>query len=110
MGLSQKAAAFIMVRSNITRYCQTNTNPLGGFQGIVLENSNAASAEQLTVMVGALGLTIVLPSARLLILLPTSLDRELIAHRLSLSLNTKALICFEADTPEKALELIQPYL
>jgi hypothetical protein len=61
-------------------------------------------------MAGSMGLIVVLPSKRALILFPPRLDRELIAHRLSTSLATEALVCFEADNPDKALELIQPYL
>jgi hypothetical protein len=109
MGLFQKAAAIIAVRTKITGYCQDNADPVGGFQGILLENSNPAFEKQLTVMVGALGLTIVLSPARFLILLSPTLDRELIAHRLSLSLGAEVLVCFAADNPDKALELIQPY-
>jgi hypothetical protein len=113
MGLLEKAAAIIKkqmaVRTKITGYCQSNPDSLGGFQGILLENSNAAFAKQVAIMVGALGLTLVLSSSRFLILLPLTLDRELIAHRLSISLCAEVLICFAADNPDKALELIQPY-
>jgi hypothetical protein len=101
------------VRTKIAAYCQTNAN----FQGILLETpggtqkNNALSfAERVWIMAGALGFIIVLPSNRLLILLPPSLDRELIAHRLSLSLGSKVLVCCQADNPEKALELLRPYL
>jgi hypothetical protein len=111
MGLLFRAAAFIAARTKITRYCKLNT----GCQGILLENSNtAAFTNQVTTMVGALGLTIALSGspktpARPLILLPPTLDRELIAHRLQASLGAGVLVCFAANNPDKALELIQPY-
>jgi hypothetical protein len=89
-------------------------NPV--FQGILLEIPGHGKApgysfgKQVAIMVGILGATFALPSGRILILLPPRFDRELIAHRLSLSFSTEALACFEIDDPDKALELIQPYL
>lgn len=101
------------VRAKIAGYHQSNFN----FQGVLLEapegspkNSDASFPERVSVMAGALGLIVVLPSKRVLILFPLHLDRELIAHRLSTSLVTEALVCFEADNPDKTLELIRPYL
>ena len=90
------------------------SNPV--FQGILLEIPGFGKApgysfgKQVAIMVGVLGATFSLPSGRALILLPRRFDRELIAHRLSLSFSTEALACFELDDPDKALELIQPYL
>ncbi|GHV31282.1 hypothetical protein AGMMS4952_19720 [Spirochaetia bacterium] len=113
MGLLFRAAVFITVRTKITEYYKTNADPLGGsqggFQGILLESRNAAFAKQLSIMVGVLGLHIVLPSYRSLILLPPTLDRELIAHRLQASLKAEVLVCFAVDNPDKALEMIQSY-
>ncbi|MDR1863746.1 MAG: hypothetical protein LBQ67_07495 [Treponema sp.] len=60
-------------------------------------------------MTALLGITIILPSRRSLVLLPHPVDKELIAHRLSNSLNTKALAVFEAKTPREALDLIRSY-
>ncbi|WP_010255901.1 hypothetical protein [Treponema primitia] len=101
------------IRTKITGYHQNNTD----FQGILLEapavapkSSNAPFAEHVSVMAGAFGPLIVLPSKRVLVLLPPSLDREIVAHRLSKSLGAEVLVCFETDVPDKALELIQPYL
>jgi hypothetical protein len=101
------------VRAKIAGYHQSNVN----FQGILLEapegspkNSNTSFPGRVSIMAGALGLIVVLPSKRVLILFPPHLDRELIAHRLSTSLATEALVCFEADNPDKTLELIRPYL
>jgi hypothetical protein len=61
-------------------------------------------------MIALLGIAIVLPSGRSLILLPGPLDKELIAHRLSDSLNTKTPMVFEAENPGEALDLIRSYL
>jgi hypothetical protein len=101
------------VRAKIAAYHRGNPN----FQGILLEvpegpqkNSDTSFSERVSIMAGALGLIAVLPSMRVLILFPRHLDRELIAHRLSASLATEALVCFEADNPDKALELIRSYL
>jgi hypothetical protein len=85
-------------------------------QGILLEIPGRGKApgysfaKQVAIMVGVLGASFALPSRRILVLLPPRLDRELIAHRLSTSFATEVLACFEIDSPEKALELIQPYL
>jgi hypothetical protein len=90
------------------------SNPV--FQGILLEIPGHGKApgysfgKQVAIMVGVLGVTFALPSGRILILLPPRFDREIIAHRLSVSFSTEALACFEIDDPDKALELIQPYL
>jgi hypothetical protein len=90
------------------------SNPV--FQGILLEipgRGNAPGysfAKQVTAMVGVLGASFALPSRRVLVLLPPRLDGETIAHRLSASFATEVLACFTIDNPDKALELIQPYL
>jgi hypothetical protein len=86
------------------------------FQGILLEipgggkAPGASFARQVATMAGLLGVSFALPSRRILILLPPRFDRELVAHRLSLSFVTEVLACFEIDNPDKALEFIQPYL
>jgi hypothetical protein len=101
-----------MTRSKIAEY--QRSNPV--FQGIALEipgSGKAAGysfARQVAIMVGALGAAYSLPSRRILILLPPRFDRELIAHRLSVSFATEVLSCFEIDNPDKALEFIRPYL
>jgi hypothetical protein len=67
-------------------------------------------AKQVATMIGVLGVSFALPSRRILVLLPQRFDRELIAHRLSVSFATEVLACFDIENPDKALELIQPYL
>jgi hypothetical protein len=61
-------------------------------------------------MVALMGITMVLPSGCSLILIPGTLDKELIAHRISSSLNAKVLMIFEAGSSKEALDLIRPYL
>ncbi|MFP3043113.1 hypothetical protein LQZ19_14965 [Treponema primitia] len=101
------------VRTKITGYHQTNVD----FQGILLETqtvapkgSNGSFAERVLAMTSAFGPPVILSSKRVLVLLPPSLDREIVAHRLSMSLGAEVLVCFKTDIPDKALELIQPYL
>jgi hypothetical protein len=97
-------------RAKIAEYQHSNAV----FQGILLEipggGAGYSFAKQVAVMVGVLGLSFAVPSRRILILVPPRFDRELIAHRLSLSFATEVLACFEIDNPDKALELIRPYL
>jgi hypothetical protein len=111
--LPQEAETPDAVPEKIAEYIRAN--PV--FQGILLEipgtytkNSKTTFAEQLMIMAGALGTVLLLPSKRVLILIPPKFDRELLAHRLSMSLYTEVLACFEADTQDKALEFIRPYL
>jgi hypothetical protein len=99
-------------RAAITEYQQNNAV----FQGILLEIPGGGAkpgysfAKQVATMVGVLGWSFAVPSRRILILFPPRFDRELIAHRLSMSFSTEVLACFTIDNPDKALELIQPYL
>jgi hypothetical protein len=97
----------------IAQYSKMNAK----FNGILLDLPAGLGKEEAekfnkTVynMISLLGITIALPSSRSLILLPGPLDKELIAHRLSNSLNAKALAVFEAENPREALDLIRPYL
>jgi hypothetical protein len=61
-------------------------------------------------MVSSFGSAITLPSRNTLILFPASLDRELIAHRLSKSLHRSCVCSFAADNPDSAFAVIQPFL
>jgi hypothetical protein len=97
----------------ITRYHRINAQ----FNGILLDlpaGVTKGGAEDFNKavynMVALLGIIEILPSGRSLILLPGPLDKELVAHRLSHSLNVKTLMVFEAGSPGEALNLIQSYL
>jgi hypothetical protein len=97
------------VETAITQYNKINSQ----FNGILLDlPADKAEDFNKTVynMVALLGITIVLPSGRSLVLLPGALDKELAAHRLSNSLNVKALTVFTAESPGEALDLIRSYL
>jgi hypothetical protein len=97
----------------IAQYNKINSR----FNGIVLDLPAGMAEDQaedfnkaVYNMTALLGITITLPSRRSLILLPDPLDKELIAHRLSRSLNTKAPMVFKAESPGEALDLIRSYL
>ncbi|MDR2104047.1 MAG: hypothetical protein LBP42_08100 [Treponema sp.] len=101
------------IRGNITQYYRDNSP----FQGIILENSGQAGEEtgrkfldQVTDMILYFGISIGLPGGRSLVLLPASLDRELIAHRISHSLNIPSLGTFWADDPEGAMKELAAFL
>jgi hypothetical protein len=90
-------------------------------QGIVLElpaginpPSAALEAEKFSVqvnrMVSALGAAMGLPSRRCLVLFSNTIDRELLAHRLSKSLKTPVLSAFMADNAQAVPDIIRPYL
>jgi hypothetical protein len=61
-------------------------------------------------IIALLGSALPLPSGRVLAIFPDTADRELIAHQLEKSVNTKALAMFVAGEPSKVLEYIGPYL
>jgi hypothetical protein len=99
--------------NEILQYHKTNTS----FHGIVLELPPNTGKEGkkgfnalVSNMVSFFGTAVSLPSSRSLVLLPRPMDRELIAHRLTGSLRTVPLLIFEADSPDKALALIKPFL
>jgi hypothetical protein len=76
------------------------------FQGIVLK---IAFDQKLSRMLSGLGAAGFLSPENTLVLIPETVDRELLAHRLSKSLNAQVLYQFEADDPGKALDLLEPY-
>ncbi|MDR3138062.1 MAG: hypothetical protein LBT95_00135 [Treponema sp.] len=101
------------IKENITQYYRDNSP----FQGIILENSGRAgeekgkkSLDQVTDMILCFGIGIGLPGGRSLVLLPASLDRELIAHRISHSLDIPSLSTFWADNPEGAMKELVSFL
>ena len=70
----------------------------------------AAFCRRVTDMISMAGTVIPLSSGSPLILLPSGVDRELIAHRLSSSFNTKPIFSFEANDPESVCEKISSLL
>ena len=86
------------------------------FSCIILEHPMGSSASEedkanfcrkVSGMVNMFGSSIALPTGCPLVLFPSSLDRELIAHRLSKSLDTAALLSIEAKSPENVLSHIK---
>jgi hypothetical protein len=77
------------------------------FQGVILEPLE--DIRRASAMTASFGAVIPLPSGRGLALFPSSLDRELAAHRLSKDLPAASVFSFEADDPAGAFELIRPY-
>jgi hypothetical protein len=113
--LASKSGANISgpLEAAIMQYNKVNAQ----FNGIVLDLPAGMAEEEvedfkktLYNMVALLGITMLLPSGHSLVLLPGTLDKELIAHRLSNSLNAKALMVFEAKNSEEALAFIRSYL
>ncbi|GHU96078.1 hypothetical protein FACS189479_09750 [Spirochaetia bacterium] len=93
------------------------SDPLPGavsVQGIVLELPAVPGTEEFSVRVNravtALGAAAALPSRRCLVLFSGAIDRDLLAHRLSKSLNTQALAVFMADNIQAVSDKIRPYL
>jgi hypothetical protein len=76
------------------------------FQGIVLKISFDQKISRMMSYLGAAG---PLSGENTLVLIPQTVDRELLAHRLSKSLHAQVLYQFEADDPGKALDLLEPY-
>ena len=100
-------------KEKITEYNRIHPD----FNCIVLEIPDSASQEdpsgfskKISNMLSMTGTVLTLPNGRPLILLPKLLDRELIAHRLSKSLNSKLLASFEASNPDDIFSRIKSVL
>ncbi|MDR2095209.1 MAG: hypothetical protein LBP76_06790 [Treponema sp.] len=87
------------------------------FYGIVVEVPSGLDDEgrdkfkdEVAGMIKLFGTSVSLSAYMVLVLLPIVKDGELIAHRLSNSLNTKILLIFNTDNSSKAFELVRSYL
>jgi len=69
-------------------------------------DDNAIFCKKVNVMIDKMGTVIPLPNGRPLVMLPLSQDRELIAHRLSKTLNAEILLSFPADSSETVIKTI----
>ncbi|GHV14374.1 hypothetical protein FACS189491_10610 [Spirochaetia bacterium] len=82
-------------------------------QGIVLELPGGRDSEEFSAqvnrMVSVLGAVKTLPSRHCLVLFSNTIDRELLAHRLSKGLKTRVLSAFTADTMQAVPAIIRPY-
>ncbi|MDR0401254.1 MAG: hypothetical protein LBH51_10005 [Treponema sp.] len=102
------------LKSAITKYCDTYTS----VHGIVISdppNYDAKEAgesfdHQLNRVVAAFGTAIPLSSRRNLVLFSNTIDRELLAHRLSKSLEGEIFVVFQSDTTASVVDYIRPYL
>jgi hypothetical protein len=98
----------------ITRYHRANSL----FYCVVFETlpgkqtkkQNTKFFEDINALIGTLGTVIDLPTRRVLALIPHSLDRAVITHRISKSLGASVVDDFEADSPGAAFEKVQDYL
>jgi hypothetical protein len=87
------------------------------FQGIILQfprqengETKADFTEKVSRMVSSFGSVFSLSTGNCLTLFSKTMDRELLAHRLSKSLNTQVVYHFQADDPDTALSQLGPYL
>jgi hypothetical protein len=130
MGLLSKAAARIKarapdeyapvsklspeLRNEIVKCCNTYTS----VHGIVLacprnydeEKERETFIEQLNRVVSALGIAVPLSPRYCLVLFSNTVDRELLAHRLSKTMETEAPVVFQADNLNAVVEYIRPFL
>ena len=70
------------------------------------EKGKADLCEKLSKMTGDWGIASPINNSHALILLPTEMDRDLIAHRLSKSLNAEPVMSFRAISPEYVINRI----
>jgi hypothetical protein len=92
-------------------------NKQPAFQGLILEFPPEKNGETtgdftglVSRMVSSFGSAFPLTGGNCLLLFSKNMDRELLAHRLSKSLNTRVLYQFEAGDPGMAMIQLGPYL
>ena len=97
-----------LLRNKISQYQAVNQD----FNCILLkkndyEKDNAVFYERLAKMMGTMGIINPIVNDFALILLPAEIDGELIAHRLSKSLNAESALSFKANSPEYVINRIE---
>ena len=109
-------SGFDLSNSTLKSRLQQFQNEHGAFHCILFENyetesdgTGASTYDLLSAMVPTLGMVIPLPDERPLILLPKKIDRDLVVHRLSKSINSQALDSFEAAGINGALNRITAF-
>jgi hypothetical protein len=65
---------------------------------------------QVNRIIAVLGTAVPLSPRYSLVLFSNTIDRELLAHRLSRSLKTEVPVVFQSDNPAQVVEYIRPYL
>jgi hypothetical protein len=78
------------------------------FNCILFENPQNTGGDtvfykKVETMIDKIGTVVSLPADRTLVMLPSSTDSELIAHRISKTLDAKILMSFQADSSEIAI-------
>jgi hypothetical protein len=102
------------LKNEIIRYCNTFTS----VNGIILayppnydeKKEGESFCNQVNRMTAALGTAIPLSARYSLVLFSNTVDRELLAHRLSRSLETEVPVVFQADNVNAVVEYIRPFL
>ena len=105
--LSPRQNADTTLGANIDQFYHTHSE----FNCILLEipagmegDDIVSFCKKVTAMISMTGIVVTLESGRPLVLLPETMDRELIAHRLSKALNTKPLLSFSAHSTKDVLD------
>ncbi|MDR1446166.1 MAG: hypothetical protein LBI90_04640 [Treponema sp.] len=82
-----------------------------GVGGIILKDNKGKKNFPAAVSgaVSSLGNMFPLPDSTCLVLVPANIDQELLAHRLSKSLDAKTVLRFEADSAGKVLEILKSF-
>jgi hypothetical protein len=102
------------LKNEIIKYHNTYTL----VHGIVLsypenydeQKEGESFGQRLNRIIATLGSAVSLPSGHSLVLFSNTVDRELLAHRLSGSLETEAPVVFQADDIKTMMDYIRPYL
>jgi hypothetical protein len=102
------------LKNEILKYCGTFTS----VHGIVLsypknydeKKEGESFIGQLNRILAALGTAVPLSPRYGLALFSNTVDRELLAHRLSRSLETETPVVFQSDNVASVVEYIRPYL
>jgi hypothetical protein len=102
------------LKNEIIKYCNTFTS----VNGIILayphnfdeKKEGESFCHQVNRMTAVLGTAIPLSTRYSLVLFSNTVDRELLAHRLSKSLETEVPVVFQADNVDTVVEYIRPFL
>jgi hypothetical protein len=110
MGLLSKAGSWGMgqIKAALLQYHMTHP----AFNGIIFEapENRGGYVDSVSATTASFAVTLSLPAFRCLMLFPSSVDKDLVAHRISKTLKREALCIFESESTGKALEYLRPYL
>jgi hypothetical protein len=102
------------LKNEIIRHCNTFTS----VHGIILsypknfseEKEGESFIRQLSRITAALGTAVSLSPRYSLVLFSNTIDRELLAHRLSRTLEAETPVVFQSDNVASVVEYIRPFL